>query len=67
MGCLTGFCLILKGNRPSRELYGLMPDAFRSVRGAKEVPGTAPASCGHFEYPAAGRPVTGGGQLFYDS
>ena len=48
MGCLTGFYLILKGARPSRELYGLLLDAFRSVAGAEEVPGTAPENCGHY-------------------
>ncbi len=48
MGCLTGFYLILKGTRPSRELYGLMLGAFRSVAGAQEVPGTAPENCGYY-------------------
>ena len=48
MGCLTGFYLILKGARPSRELYGLLLDAFRSVAGAEEVPGTAPENCGNY-------------------
>ena len=47
MGCLTGFYLILKGNRPSRELYDLMLKAFRSVKDATEVPGTAPENCGY--------------------
>ena len=48
MGCLTGFYLILKGNRASKELYGLIRRAFRSVEEAKEVPGTAPENCGHY-------------------
>jgi len=48
MGCLTGFYLILKGTRTSRELYGLMLEAFRSVDGAQEVPGTAPENCGYY-------------------
>ncbi len=48
MGCLTGFYLILKGNRPSRELYGLMLGAFKSVEAAQQVPGTAPENCGHY-------------------
>ena len=48
MGCLTGFYLILKGNRSSRELYDLMLQAFRSVCDAREVPGAAPVNCGHY-------------------
>ena len=47
MGCLTGFYLILKGNRASEELYDLMLSAFKSVDKAQEVPGTAPENCGH--------------------
>ena len=47
MGCLTGFYLILKGSRSSRELYDLMLKAFRSVKDATEVPGTAPENCGY--------------------
>lgn len=47
MGCLTGFYLILKGNRAPRELYGLIKDAFSSVESATEVPGTAPENCGY--------------------
>ncbi|MCR4726500.1 MAG: S-ribosylhomocysteine lyase [Clostridia bacterium] len=46
MGCLTGFYLILKGNRAPRELYALILDAFRSVERAEEVPGAAPVNCG---------------------
>jgi len=48
MGCLTGFYLILKGNRSSRELYDLILSAFRSVDAAREVPGTAPENCGYY-------------------
>lgn len=48
MGCLTGFYLILKGNRAPRELYGLMLRAFASVAEASEVPGTSPENCGHY-------------------
>ena len=48
MGCLTGFYLILKGNRTARELYGLMLRSFRSVADAQEVPGAAPVNCGHY-------------------
>ena len=47
MGCLTGFYLILKGNRPSRELHSLLLAAFKSVESAQEVPGTAPENCGY--------------------
>ena len=48
MGCLTGFYLILKGRRASRELYGLILRAFKSVGDADEVPGTAPENCGYY-------------------
>ncbi|MBQ1847059.1 MAG: S-ribosylhomocysteine lyase [Clostridia bacterium] len=48
MGCLTGFYLILKGDRPSEALFGLLQRAFRSVDGVKEVPGTAPENCGYY-------------------
>lgn len=47
MGCLTGFYLILKGNRTPREIYDLILNAFRSVDEASEVPGTAPENCGY--------------------
>lgn len=48
MGCLTGFYLILKGERAPRELYPLILGAFGSVEGTDEVPGAAPANCGHY-------------------
>ena len=48
MGCLTGFYLILKGDRASREIYELMLRAFRAVGDAQEVPGTAPENCGYY-------------------
>ena len=48
MGCLTGFYLILKGNRPSRELHGLLLRAFRAVEDAQEVPGATPKNCGNY-------------------
>ena len=47
MGCLTGFYLILKGNRAPQELYRLILGAFKSVNDAQEVPGTAPENCGY--------------------
>ncbi|MBR2108855.1 MAG: S-ribosylhomocysteine lyase [Ruminococcus sp.] len=48
MGCLTGFYLILKGNRAPREIYDLVLRAFSSVKDAVEVPGTAPENCGNY-------------------
>ena len=48
MGCLTGFYLILKGNRTSQELYDLLLYAFKYVADVQEVPGTAPVNCGYF-------------------
>ena len=48
MGCLTGFYLILKGSRSSREIYDLILSAFRAAAKAQEVPGTAPENCGAY-------------------
>ena len=48
MGCLTGFYLILKGDRPPREIYDLLLNAFRSVQDAETVPGTSPENCGYW-------------------
>ena len=48
MGCLTGFYLILKGDRSSKEIYDPVLRAFASVEDAKEVPGAAPVNCGHY-------------------
>ena len=48
MGCLTGFYLILKGDRAPKELYGLMLKAFRAVKDTQEVPGATPENCGHY-------------------
>ena len=48
MGCLTGFYLILKGNRTSQEIYELMLRAFKSVGDAQEVPGATPVNCGYY-------------------
>lgn len=48
MGCLTGFYLILKNNRPPEEIYGLVLNAFKAVNDAKEVPGAMPVNCGHY-------------------
>ena len=48
MGCLTGFYLILKGNRAPREIHDLLLRAFRSVDGAENVPGATPENCGNY-------------------
>ena len=47
MGCLTGFYLILKGNRESKDVYDLILRAFKSVADADSVPGTTPENCGY--------------------
>ena len=48
MGCLTGFYLILKGNRAPREIHDLLLKAFRSVDEAKAVPGAEEKNCGNY-------------------
>ena len=48
MGCLTGFYLILKGNRKPEELYQLMLDSFECVEGYNEVPGSTEENCGNY-------------------
>ena len=48
MGCLTGFYLILKGNRAPQELFDLLRRAFSAVGDATEVPGATPVNCGYF-------------------
>lgn len=48
MGCLTGFYLILKGERAPREIYNLILGAFKSVENSSEVPGAAPVNCGNY-------------------
>ena len=48
MGCLTGFYLILKGDRKPREIAGLVSSAFRAVEDATEVPGASPVNCGNY-------------------
>lgn len=48
MGCLTGFYLILKGCRSSRDIYDLILKAFKSVDKADEVPGAAAVNCGNY-------------------
>ena len=48
MGCLTGFYLILKGNRHPKEIYDLLLRAFRSVKDTEEVPGATAVNCGNY-------------------
>ena len=48
MGCLTGFYLILQGNRSPREIYDLLLRAFRAVGEAETVPGAAEENCGNY-------------------
>ena len=48
MGCLTGFYLLLKGDRAPREIYELILTAFRSVEDAQTVPGASAKNCGHY-------------------
>lgn len=48
MGCLTGFYLILKNNRPAQEIFDLLLAAFKSVEQAETVPGATPENCGHY-------------------
>ena len=48
MGCLTGFYLILKGNRKPKEIYDLILRAFQSVEHAEDVPGASPENCGNY-------------------
>ena len=48
MGCLTGFYLLLKGNRSPREIYDLILRAFQAVGDAESVPGATAKNCGHY-------------------
>lgn len=48
MGCLTGFYLILKGNRPPKAIFDLLLRAFRSVEASDSVPGATPKNCGNY-------------------
>ena len=48
MGCLTGFYLIMKGNRAPKELHNLLLRAFRSVKDTEEVPGAQAVNCGNY-------------------
>ena len=48
MGCLTGFYLILKGDRAPEEIHGLLLHAFASVKDVEEVPGATAENCGNY-------------------
>ena len=48
MGCLTGFYLILKGNRAPKEIHSLLVAAFKSVADSETVPGTTAENCGNY-------------------
>ena len=48
MGCLTGFYLILKGERAPKEIHELLLRAFRAVGEAETVPGAAEKNCGNY-------------------
>ena len=48
MGCLTGFYLILKGNREPVEIHDLLLRAFKSVEDTQEVPGAEAVNCGNY-------------------
>jgi LuxS protein involved in autoinducer AI2 synthesis len=48
MGCLTGFYLIMKGNREPKEICDLVFRAFQSVEGYDEVPGASEVNCGNY-------------------
>ena len=48
MGCLTGFYLIMKGNREPKDIYDLVLRAFQSVENTELVPGASPVNCGKY-------------------
>ena len=48
MGCLTGFYIILKGNRAPQDIYDILLRSFRSVADADAVPGATAENCGHY-------------------
>lgn len=48
MGCLTGFYLILKGDRAPKEIYDLLLSAFKAVDDAQDVPGATAVNCGYY-------------------
>ncbi len=49
MGCLTGNYLLIKGDRASKDIVGLMQETFRFIAEFEgEVPGAAPKDCGNY-------------------
>ena len=48
MGCLTGFYLILKGDRRPEEIYDLILNSFMEVDRYDEVPGAQEENCGNY-------------------
>lgn len=48
MGCLTGFYLIMKGDRAPAEIFDLVLGAFRSVENSEDVPGASAVNCGNY-------------------
>ena len=49
MGCLTGFYLILKGERAPQAIYELLLRSFKAVEDAREVPGATAVNCGCYQ------------------
>ena len=47
MGCLTGFYIILKGDRTSKDIYDIILKAFRSLENTDCVPGATAENCGN--------------------
>lgn len=48
MGCLTGFYIILKGDRAPKDIFELILKAFKSVADADIVPGATAENCGNY-------------------
>ena len=48
MGCLTGFYLIMKGDREPKEIYQLILDSFNEVQNYDEIPGATETNCGNY-------------------
>lgn len=49
MGCRTGFYLILKGNRSSKDIVPLITELFQFVADFEgDVPGASPKDCGNY-------------------
>ena len=49
MGCRTGFYLLIKGDRSSREILPLFRDCFRFIGSYEgEIPGASPKDCGNY-------------------